>query len=162
MPKTVDTVGGLSDSEVIAVTTELFNRVYQEIPYDDVRSNFAGVDAVDPLVGLDEPALRRQLSADDSARLGRLVLEHYARDEAFEPLVDEAIEKVRSSDDLIVGVILAVGLVVNLTLLVATTKATVSKQPDGTIAWSVSKSEASPELVTAIVNPVVEVAKAGA
>lgn len=162
MATTVDTVRELSHSEVIAVTAELLNLVYQEIPYREVRENFAGVEAVDSLVMLDESALQRELSAADSARLGRLVLQVYARDDALEPLVWEAIEKVRRRDDLIVGVILAVDLVVKLTLLVATTKAEIRSRPDGTIAWSVRKGAVSPEVLAFVVEPVADAASAAA
>jgi hypothetical protein len=160
MNKTVEMVQKLSDAQVVGVTKELFRSVYAEISYDEVHSNFAAVAEVGPLVALGEAALRRELTAEDSSRLGRLVLDQCARDAAMEQLVRNAIDKVRSSDDLVVDIILAIGLVVNLTLLLATTKFSARKGPDGRLKWQISKKEASPEIVKAIVEPVVNVAKA--
>ena len=161
MGTTLELVRELPDSQVVEVAKELFRRVYVEIPYDEVSRNFGAVMAVEPLVPLDEATLRRDLSAEDSARLGRLLLEQYAGDPALEPLVQQAVDKVQGSDNMVVDVILAVGLVVNLTLLIATTKVKVEKGPDGELKWQVTKGEASPELVKAVVEPVIDVAKAG-
>lgn len=162
MPTTLEMVNQLSDSQVIGVTKALFRRVYAEIPYDDVRIKAQGQAPLHSLLALGEDNLRKEMAAEDSTYIGRLVLSQYAVDDAFGPLVRESIEKVKKSDDLVVDIILAVGLVVNLTLLITTTKVDVSKGPDGKIHWRVRKSEASPELVKAVVKPVAEmVAKVG-
>ncbi len=159
MPTTLQMVRELSDSQVVAVARELFSLVYEEIPYEEVSGNFGSVPEVGALAGLDEMTLKRDLPAAESARLGRLLLETFAGDPALEPFVREAIEKVHASDDLIVLEILALGLVVNLTLLVATTKVKVKKGADGKIKWEVNKGKASPELVKAVVEPIVDAAK---
>ena len=156
MQTTLDIVQGLSDSEIVEVVKELFNTVYTEVPYNEVRNNSEAVAEVDPLVSLDTEALKHELSATESARLGRLVLEQYARDPELAPFVQQAWDKVQNSDNLVVGMILAVGLVVNLTLLVATTEVEVQKGADGTITWRVVKKEATPELIDAVVKPVVQ------
>lgn len=162
MPTALEMVNELSDSQVIGVTKALFSRVYTEISYDDVLTNAEGQILLNPLLSLKEEALRNDLTPEDSTRIGRRVLSHFAADEAFSPLVREAVKKVQNADDLVVEVILAAGLVVNLTLLIATTKIEVSKGQDGKINWHIKKREASPELVKAIVKPVTDMAiKAG-
>lgn len=160
MQTTLDIVHSLSDSQVVEVVKELFNAVYTQVPYNEVRNNSEAVAEVDPLVSLDNEALKYELSATESARLGRLVLEQYARDPELAPFVQQAWDKVQNSDNLVVGVILALGLVVNLTLLVATTEVQVQKGADGTTTWKLVKREAKPELVEAVVNPVVQAVKA--
>ncbi len=159
MQTTLEIVHGLSDSQVVEVVKELFNAVYAEVPYNEVRSNAEAVAEVDPLISLDHEALKHELSATESARLGRLVLEQYARDPELAPFVQQAWDKVQNSDDMVVGVILALGLVINLTLLVATTEVQVQKGADGKITWKISKKQAEPELVSAVINPLVKVAK---
>lgn len=158
MQTTLEMVNQLSDSQVIGATKVLFSRVYTEIPYEEVLTNAQGQGPLIPLLSIGENALRKDLTTEDSTRIGRLVLSQYAVDDAFGPLVREAIEKVQTSDDLVVDIILAVGLVVNLTLLMATTKVDISKGPDGKINWRIIKSEASPELVEAVVKPVADMA----
>jgi hypothetical protein len=159
METTLEIVRDLSDSQVVGVMKELFNLVYKDIPYDSVRANSEAVAEVAPLASLDGEHLDRDLSAEDSAQLGRLVLEEYANNPDLEPFVRQASEDVRGSDKLVVGVILALGVVVNLTLLVATTSARVVKATDGSISWSMTKTKAKPELVEKVVAPVVEAVK---
>ena len=154
-------IRGLSDSQVIEVTKELFNIVYTQVPYDEVRSNSERVSEVDALVSLDSESLKQEMSAAESARFGRLVLEEYASNPELVPFVRQAWEKVQSSDDLIIGVILALGVVVNLTLLVATTSLKMKKDASGNITWEVGKKPAGPELVEAVVNPLAKVATLG-
>lgn len=159
MSTTLETVQGLSDSEVVEVAQELFNEVFSELPYDEVRKNSEATPEVNSLVSADEDALKHELTRAESAHLGRLVLEQYARDPELEPFVQQAVAKVQRSDKLIVDVILALGLVVSLTLLVATTKVQVQKGADGKTTWKIDKREAKPELVKAVVGPVAEAVK---
>lgn len=160
METTLDIVRDLSDAQVVGVMKELFNLVYKEIPYDSVRANSEAVAEVAQLAHLDSEHLGMDLSAAESAQLGRLVLEEYATNPDLEPFVRQATDQVRGSDKLIVGVILALGVIVNLTLLVATTSARVVKAADGSTSWSVTKTKAKPELVERVVAPVVEAVKA--
>jgi hypothetical protein len=158
MSKTLEMINQLPDAKVIEVSKVLFNRLYAEVPYDDVLANARDQALLEPLLSLGEDALGSNLTAEDSARIGRQMVSHLAADETFEPIVREAVEKVQQSDKLVVDVILAVGLVVNLTLLVATTRIDVSKDADGNISWRFKKREASPELVKAVVEPVADLA----
>jgi hypothetical protein len=66
---------------------------------------------------------------------------------------------VRRSDNMIVEVIVAVGLIANLTLFVATTTGMVQKGADGKITWSFGKKEAGPELVQKVIDPLVKLVR---
>jgi hypothetical protein len=153
---TIDRLRQLSDSEIVAVAREFFDRVFAAVPFDQVQANFDADPAVAGLATLDAAALRRELPADESKRLSCAVLEAAARDPALEPLVRESIELVQRSDQLVVEVILSLGLLVNLTLLLATTRLRVHKGGDGRIIWDVSKDTATPELMKTVVEPVVK------
>jgi len=159
MPNTLELVRGLSEAQVVEVTKELFNAVYSNVPYDQVASNSKGIAEVSQLVSLSDKDMQQELSAADSARFGRLLLEQYAQDPALAPLVEQAWEKVESSDELIVEVIVALGIVVSLTLLVATTKVEIEKGADGKLTWKINKGRAGPDLVKSVINPLAEVAK---
>ena len=159
MPTTLEIVQGLSDSEVAEVSKELFKAVYAKVPYKDVRNNAEAAAELAPLLSLDDDALKRDLSSEASARFGRLILEQYALDSELAPFVQEAWEKVQKSDNLVVGVVLAVGLVVNLTLLVATTELKVEKGADGKTTWKLVKKKVKPELMKVVLEPVVEAVK---
>jgi hypothetical protein len=159
MQNVVDAVRQLPDSQVVGTAKEFFNRVYSKVSYDELRANFDSVPQVKPLAQLDNAELRRELPADESIRLARLVLEVSAGDPALGPLVAESIDDVRRSDHLVVDVILALGLLVNLTLLLATTRVKMEKGADGKIVWRIVKESASPEILNSIVAPVVNAAK---
>ncbi len=161
MQTTQEQIQSLSNSQVVEVTKELFNNIYTQIPYDQVRNNTEGVAEVSPLVSLNAESLNQDIPAAESARFGRLVLEEYASDPELEPFVQQALEKVQSSDNLVVGTLLAVGIVVNLTLLVATTSAKVKKDANGNITWEVGKKTAGPKLVEAVVNLLAKLGKSG-
>lgn len=161
MQITHELIQGLSDSQVVDVTKELFNNVYTQVPYDEVRSNSEGVAEVKRLLSLNTESLKQEMSAAESARFGRLLLEEYASDPDLEPFVQQALEKVQSSDDLIVGELLALGIIVNLTLLVATTSVKVKKDADGNITWEVIKKTTGPKLIEAILTPLASLAKVG-
>lgn len=161
MHTTQELIQGLSDAQVVEVTKELFDIVYTQVPYDDVRRNSEEISEVDALVSLDSDSLKQEMSAAESAQLGRLVLMEYAGDPELAPFVQQAWEKVESSDDLVVGVILALGVVVNLTLLVATSSVKMKKDASGKITWSVGKKSAEPELVDAVIKPLSKVAELG-
>ncbi len=159
MQNTLKLVHDLSDSQVVEVVKELFNIVYTHVPYKQIKDNSEAVAEVAQLASLDAEVMKHELSAVDSARFGRLVLEQYARDPELAPFVEQAWDKIQGSDNLIIDVILALGLVVNLTLLVATTKVQVQKGTDGKTSWTFGKKEAEEGLVRAVVNPLVKVAK---
>ena len=160
MQNTLKLVQDLSDSQVVEVVKELFNIVYTHVPYKQIRDNSEGVLAVSQLASLDDEAMKRELSAVDSAHFGRLVLQQYASDPELAPFVEEAWDRIQGSDNLIIDVILALGLVVNLTLLVATTKVQLQKATDGKITWKIAKKIAELELVKAVVDPLAKVAGA--
>jgi len=146
-------VNSLSDSQVVELTKELFKTVYTHLPYKEVKQNWESVPDVAHLAELNSDDLRRELSPDDSAQLSRLLLEQFAKDPEFSPVVLQSWETVRHSDHLILETIIALGFIVNLTLLVATTKLDMRKNADGSFEWSVSKTDAKKELVKAILDP---------
>jgi hypothetical protein len=161
MPTTKERIEGLSDQQVVEVTQELFNVVYTQVPFDVVRNNSEGVAEVDSFVSLKAEHLKQEVSAAEAAHFGRLVLHEYASNPELAPFVQQALEKVENSDDLIVGTLLAVGIIVNLTLLVATTSVTAKKDANGNVTWDLGKKAAEGELVGKIIEPFAKIATAG-
>jgi hypothetical protein len=159
METALELVPKLSDAQLVQVARELFNIVYSHLPYNQVKNNFEGQPEVERLASLDQEMLKQELPTGDSARLGRLVLEQYAHNPSLAPFVLEAWDKVRSSDKLVVDVILALGLLVNLTLLVTTTKVQVQKDANGHISWVAIKEFANPGQLKAVIDPFLKLAK---
>lgn len=146
-------VNSLSDSQIVELTKELFKTVYSHLPYKEVKQNWESVPEVARLAELNSDDLKRELPPADSAQISRLLLEQLAKDPEFSPVVLQSWEAVRNSDNLILDAMVSLGLIVNLTLLVATTKLNMRKNANGSFEWSVSKTDAKKDLVKAIVDP---------
>jgi hypothetical protein len=155
---TVARVEAIADGDVVRVLTEFCDRFYAHVPLEQIRGAGAGQAGVAALLQLDASALSRTLSEDASLRLGRMLLAKLAADASLAPLVDEAIDAAEGAEDMVIGVILALGLVVNLTLLVATTRVKAAKNAKGEVTWSVEKKPADTELVKTVVDPVAKAA----
>jgi hypothetical protein len=84
---------------------ELFNIGYTQIPHKEVKDNSEAVAEVAQLASLDgDEVMKHNLSAGDSARFGRLLLEQYASDPGLAPFVKQALERTHASDNLIIDV----------------------------------------------------------
>ncbi len=151
-------IQNLSDSEVLKVTQEVFNIVYTQIPYEEVLQNSEGLTEVDMPLLLSPENLECELTTAESAETCRFVLEMYAKNPELEPFVQQALEKVQGSKTLFVEEVVFLGLLINLTLLNATTTVKATKDAEGNITWEVTKKEASPELLNRLFNPIVELA----
>lgn len=159
MAETLELIRELSDAQVIAATSELYSRVFTEVPGSEVRNNATNDSGVAFLLKVDRTTLRKELSTDNSARLGRQLLELYACDKTLEPFVYQAIMEVRNSDNMILPEMLIIGAVINLTMLMATTEIKIEKRADGKLVWQFTKKQAPPDLVKGIIDSISGVVK---
>jgi hypothetical protein len=146
-------VNSLSDSQIVELTKELFKTVYSHLPYKQVKQNWESVPDVARLAELNSDDLKRELPPADSAQISRLLLEQFAKDPECSPVVLQSWEAVRNSDHLILDAVISLGLIVNLTLLVATTKLDMRRNANGSFEWSASKTDPKKGLVKAILDP---------
>ena len=152
-------IENLSDSEVVKVTKELFNIVYTRVPYEEVLQNSEGLTEASLPLLLSSESLEYEMTTTESAETCRFVLEMYAKNPELEPFVQQACENVQSSDTLFIEEAVLLGILINLTLLNATTTVKSAKDPNGNITWEVNKKEASPELVNVLFTPITALAK---
>jgi len=153
------TIEELPGPKVRLVLESLFDAIYDNVPYDDVRANAKGVEDMRTLLDLDlEKIGDKELSEEDSILLGRAILLHCASDPGLSGFVEEAVAEVQKEDRMLLGTALALALVVNLTLVVATTEIKARKGADGKTTWSFTKKVAPLDVLKAIVNPVADLA----
>ena len=145
-------VDGLKTVEVVRTANALFDIIYSRVPYDKVRANADAVPEVQPLINLTTGSLERKISTDDDAVI-RPLLVAYARDPNLEPLLLEAWKEVCNADTLSINPVVTLGLIINLTLIVATTSVTIKKDANGQTTWEAGKSTASTELVVKVIAP---------
>ena len=149
---TLKKVGQLTDSQVIEVLKEVHAKVFSAVEYQDVLNNavLAADDDVQYLVNLDTETKGAQKDLVEAGETARTLLLYMVQDDEFAKIIDDAIAEVESSEHLsIVAAIVAVGLLVNLTILVSTTEI---KYIDGKI--SIVKGVAPTSLVKTILTPV--------
>ena len=161
MEATSQRIETIPPEQVGSVVELAFKKIFEHVPIEQVRENAGSMAEVSILAGLEPDTLRQDLGEEESAQFGRVILEHLARNPALSPLVDEAISEVRDSDLLVVETLLAVGFVVNLTLLVATTEIEIETGSDGKTRWKFRKGVASTDLVKSLVDPLTKFLKPG-
>ena len=145
-------VEGLSDSQLVEVLNEVHAKVFSAIDYQDVANNAFVTEQEDIqyLANLDAEKKGAQKELDEAGETARTLLLYMAQDDEYAKVIDDAITEVASSEHLsVVGAIVAVGLLVNLTILVSTTEI---KYIDGKI--TVVKGVAPTDLVKTILAPV--------
>jgi hypothetical protein len=86
--------------------------------------------------------------------LGRQLLRSFASDPALAPLAGEVVDAVRADDSLFIEAALALGVLVNLTMFMASSELTF--QSGG---LTIKKGPVTAEVVKAIVEPVTELIK---
>ena len=147
-------VEALPNSLVALAVDELFQRVFESVPADEVDAKMKGVAPLDALLAGGEAPLEKRLSQGDSLELGRALLACYADDPAMAVLVEEACDRAveQNKNKMVVGTLLTVGLVTNLTYLIMATSVTVKKGADGKLSWRVEKRASPPEFMSAILK----------
>ena len=152
MKEIIEKIDGLSDEQVVEVLTEVHANLFSKIDYKDVVNNAIASDQEDIryLAGLDAETKGMQKDIAEAGEAARNLLIYMARDDEYAKVVDDAITEISSSDHLsVVGVIVAIGLLANLTILVSTTRI---KYIDGKI--TVIKGVAPTNLIKTILEPV--------
>ena len=160
MSEVMEMVNKLSDSESVMAAQELFDTVFTEIDYDAMVKNSTEFPELQDILKIDDSKLESDLSASESIQLSRIVLQNFAANPGLAPAVTDACEKVKKQDDLFVGAILAFGLVVNLTLLIASTSVSIEKGPDGVI-WKIEKAKSTQEVIKATIESITKFATSG-
>jgi len=143
----------LKDSEIVTVINSLYDRIFTNIPADAMAGNISTLPEIKKLKGLDETTLMNSFSATESVQLARLLIDHLSDNPSLFQIIENEIDKIKASKEMFIGTILTVGLVVNLTVLLATSKIEVKKSPSGKIAWKVIKKDISPDLAEKFFGP---------
>ena len=148
-----DRIAALEPAMVERALGELCNSLGAHVRPETIRATAKSEETARSLLELD---VEIPTSAPLPAALGRSLLMHASRNDVLRPLLEQAIAPPEPGEESVTGIILALGAVVNLTLLVATTRIVVETGTDGKARWRIEKKPATTELVDAVVRPVVE------
>jgi hypothetical protein len=155
MQQAIDIVKGASDVQVIALVKRVHAEVARALTPEALTDGLAEAGPqVQPLASLPPEVRRATLESADAVDASRRLLLALAGDPQTAPLVVEAWDAVRSDDSLFIETVVAVGLLANLTLFLATTEIEL------TIGGvRIRKGAADATLVRAVVEPLVELVK---
>jgi hypothetical protein len=146
--KIVDT---LTDVKTVMLLRQVGRRVFAELSIDEVRKSAVSTGI---LTDVSVAAGREQLDPESSVAMARYVLRGLARDSALAPLVVQAYGDIEKDDGLLIETVVALGLIVNLTMLIAASE--VEFKAGG---LTFKKGKVSADEIKQIVEPVVELVK---
>jgi len=152
MNEVLERIENLSESQVIEVLNELHSKLFRLIDYKEVIGNATacGEDDVKFLVNLGTQHKSAVKNFDEAGETAKDLLKLMASEEAYKDVVSDVLDEIESNEHMsVVATIVAVGLMVNLTLLVATTKI---KYEEGKI--TIIKGRAPTSLVKTVLTPV--------
>lgn len=144
-------IESLTDVKAVMLLRQVGRRVFADLSIDEVRQRAASTGI---LTDLSAAAGREQLDPETSVAMARHVLRGLARDSALAPIVVHAYQEVEKDDGLFIETVVVLGLIVNLTMLMAASE--IEFKAGG---FTFKKGKISGDEMRGILEPVVELVK---
>lgn len=123
MQKAIAIVEGLESVQAVSLLKRLHRDLFQAIPYQDIKDHLlAGVDEVQMIQNIDPELKKKSLDPETSIQATKGLLMAFATNEDLAPILVQTWDEIKTDDSLFVEVIVAIGLLVNLTLFMATSE----------------------------------------
>lgn len=147
-------IHALPDSHIAAVAEQFFQKVFAILPSEEIDLTMEGILPLDAIRAQGDAALDKTLPQAASVEIGRALLLGCASEATLAPLLAEACDAAANQlrGKMVIGTVLAVGVVVNLTYLIMTCEVNVKRGTDGKVTWSVTKRASPPEFVANILT----------
>jgi hypothetical protein len=143
-------IKGLTDVQVVAAVRQLNRRVFSDLSFDAVKAATTATG----LKTVSKDAAATQLDSAASVKLSRQVLTAAASDPGLAPLVTEVINHVKQDDSLFIETAIAIGVLVNLTMFMASSELNFTSGK-----LSIHKGQVGADVVKLLVEPVLELIK---
>lgn len=154
MGKALDIVKNLDDVQAVKMLKQIYRDIFKSIPYEKIKQNVEGKESVSILRKLDPDIMKQNIDPDHSVELTRNMLLCFAGDKNLSALVIDAWKKVENDDELMIGMIITLGIIVNLTLFMATSE--VEFEFKGA---KIKKGTANADQIKAVLSPLTELIK---
>jgi hypothetical protein len=156
MEEAVTIVEGLTSVQAVSLLKRLNRDLYQAVPYQEVKDHLiSDVDEVQMLENTDLEMKKKSLDSDASIQATKQILLAYAKSEDLAPVLVQAWDEIKTDDSLFIETIIVVGLLVNLTLFMAT-----SDMEFKIGKLTIRKGRADSSIIKEIMSPVTELIKA--
>lgn len=149
-----DVIKNLNDNQAVMLLNNIHNRIFNAVDFDDLEKNIKDNDVGKILLELSDEQLNVDFDANISVDLTREFLTSIVKDENFSELIKAAWEEVKNDDAMMVGTIIAVGLMVNLTLFMVSSKFEIDIN-----GMKFSKDKVDTEAVKAIMGAIGKISK---
>lgn len=143
-------IDGLDSVQTVNAVRELNRRVFSTISPETVKATTQA----SSLTNVPEGLRTATLDSETSVALSRQILHAFAADAALAPLVSAVVDQVQEDDSLFIETAIALGVLVNLTMLMASSELTFK-----TGNLTIKKGKVGTDLVKTIVAPIVELIK---
>ena len=153
--ETLSRVQALTDHHVAPVLDEVFNTVFKQVPYEAVLASAEDSPELAALTELTVDDRKVRLPGSEVTEVGRELLIAMAEVPALEGFVEDACDRVESSDKMFIGTMIVTSALINLTYLVMATDVEVSQDAQGNKTWSVVKRTSPPEFIAKMVGHIV-------
>jgi hypothetical protein len=147
-------VESIDDVQAVSLLKKLNRTVFEAVQFDDLKKNIISIDGIDQIGSLTLEQKKTNLDSDQSGMLTRNILTAFANDSQLAPLLVQCWEEIENDDAMFVEAVIALGLVANLTLFLATTNLKVKfKNVD------IEKKAADPDIIREVLTPITEFVK---
>jgi hypothetical protein len=147
-------VESIDDVQAVSLLKKLNRTVFEAVQFDDLKKNIISIDGIDQIGSLTLEQKKTNLDSDQSGMLTRNILTAFANDAQLAPLLVQCWEEIENDDAMFVEAVIALGLVANLTLFLATTNLKVKfKNVD------IEKKAADPDIIREVLTPITEFVK---
>lgn len=154
MKKALEIIQNLDDVQSVMMLKQIFKDIFKAIPYEEIKQNLGDNDSVNMLTKLNPDNMQQNFDSEQSVKLTKNMLLAFAEDKNLSWLVINAWEEVEKDDSLMIGAIISLGLIANLTLFMATTEFEFEIK-----GVKIKKKTASADQIKAIISPLTEYVK---
>ena len=155
MKEAVEIVENITNVKAISLLKQLNRNLYTAVPYKDVQANLAKeLEEIELLNTLDLETKKQNLDPESSVEVTKIILMAIAKDNDLAPALVQTWNEIKNDDSLFIETIIAVGLIVNLTIFMAT-----SDIEFNVGGLHLRKGKADAGVLKEIMKPVVELIK---
>lgn len=155
MKEALAIVTNLNDVQAVSLLKQLNRNLFQAVAFNEVRDHLqTGGDDITLLKNLDIEMKKQTLNPEDSVKLTKHILMAFAQSNELSPALVQSWEEIKNDDSLFIGTIVAIGLLANLTLLLASTGIEFKV---GNL--KIKKTTADAGMIKEIVSPITELIK---
>lgn len=147
-------VNKLDDSQAVMMLKLVHDRIFDAVDFEVIEKGTKGNVIGENLLEVTDLPIDAEFDSATSIKQARVFLNSIAKDDDLSDLITESWQELQKNDQMFVGATIAVGLMVNLTLFMVSSKIELKI---GNL--TIKKDKVDTAAVKAIMQPVTEILK---